>query len=84
MAPADTNKTKDLYFAAFLHLMMENSMVGTEKGADPKSGKQVTYFVFRRAADVTVLKSQYFSGRGEVSALRYADKVRNLKALLYV
>lgn len=81
---ADTYETKDLYFAAFLDLKMENSMQNTRKAIDPKSGKQVTYFVFRRTGDVALLKSQYFSGRGEVSALRYADKVRNLKALLYV
>lgn len=82
--PGDIYETKDLYFAAFLDLKMENSMQDTRKATDPKTGKQVTYFVFKRTTDVSVLKSQYFSGRGEVSALRYADKVRNLKALLYV
>ena len=81
-----TYETKDLYFAAFLNLRLE--MVGVRAGEEwnvkRRKTKQVKFFVFRSDSSIPELKSQYFSGRGEVSALAYADSIRNLKTLLHL
>ena len=82
----ETYETRDLYFAAYLNLKVELIGVRKEKEWSPRKSRhnQVTYFVFRNDSSIPDLKSLYFSGRGEVSALAYADSVRNLKALLHV
>lgn len=82
----ETYETKDLYFAAYLNLKLEMVGVRNEMEWNPKKKvrKRVTYFVFRNDSSVSELKSLYFSGRGEVSALAYADSVRNLKTLLHM
>lgn len=86
MEQENTFETKDLYFAAFLNLKME--MVGVRSGEEwnvkRRKMKQVKFFVFRSDPSIAELKSQYFSGRGEVSALAYADSIRNLKTLLHL
>lgn len=79
-------ETRDLYFAAFLNIKME--MVGVRSGeewnAKRRKMKPVKFFVFKADQSIQELKSQYFSGRGEVSALAYADSIRNLKTLLHL
>jgi len=81
-----TFETRDLYFAAYLNLHLE--MVGTreEKEWSRKRKKEtrILYFVFKINSSVTELKSRFFSGRGMVSALAYADSVKNLKTLLHL
>ncbi|MDP2726283.1 MAG: hypothetical protein Q8P59_01965 [Dehalococcoidia bacterium] len=79
-------ETKDLYFAAFLALHVEPRGTSTKEEWNPRKKKNtlIKYFLFRSEPTIPDLKVQYFSGRAQVSALAYADSVRNMKTLLYV
>lgn len=70
-------RTCDLYFAAYL------------KAADvPFSGSskvgRKTYFIFDTPEGVREHRDAYFSGEAQVSALRHANEIKNLKRLCHL
>ncbi len=79
MTTQDVYKTPDLYFAAYL------KVAGCPMPRTERAGKRV-YFCFDVAASngVEDLKRGYFSGSSKVTALAYANEVKNLKALCHM
>lgn len=77
-------KTSDLYFSAFL-LALDVRLIGNEKEMDKEKGREKTVFVFKVPTEHSRrLKTDYFSGAGTVSALKYAQSLRNLKSMCFV
>lgn len=70
-------RTCDLYFAAYL------------KAADvPFTGSskvgRKTYFIFDNTVGMRNYRDAYFSGDAQVSALRHANEIKNLKRLCHI
>jgi hypothetical protein len=70
-------RTCDLYFAAFL------KATGIPFLKSAKVGRK-TYFVFENPENMRELRDGYFSGTANVSALRHANEIRNLKRLCHL
>ena len=69
-------RTNDLYFAAYL------KATGLPfEGTVKRSG--CTYFIFDNHEDMRQKRNDFFSRRGKVSALDYADELRALKKLCH-
>ena len=70
-------RTKDLYLAAFLKA----------RGCllvDHVKSRGQSFFCFENNGNIKNLKIQYFSRKGEVSALQFADEVKALKTLCHL
>ena len=71
-------RSSDIYFVAYLRVAGV-PLLRTER--EPQ-GKRV-FFILEETDGFQDLKAQYFNRAGKVSALTYADEVRNLKAMLH-
>lgn len=67
-------KTSDLYFAAFLRVAGVKFIEATRE-----NGR--IFFLFEAGGSIPELKREYFNRSGKVSALDYADEVRNMKSM---
>jgi len=70
-------RTSDLYFAAYLKAIDVPFLEAARSGSK-------TYFVFENVDELREHKNNYFSGRGEVSALTLTNEIRNLKRLCHL
>lgn len=70
-------RTCDLYFAAFL------KAVDVPFTGSSSVGRK-TYFIFDVPNGVREYRDAYFSGDAQVSALRHADEIKNLKRLCHL
>lgn len=70
-------RTCDLYFAAFL------KAAGVPFVGANKVGRR-TYFIFDTEEGVRGYRDGYFSGTAQVSALRHANEIKNLKRLCHL
>jgi hypothetical protein len=66
--------TPDLYFAAFLQCSGGKLIKTLRNG-------QRCYFAFSLAEPVEALRTAWYGGQGEVSAMHYADTLKSLKTL---
>ena len=74
-------KTADLYYSAFL-LSIEIELTGTETQHD--SNKEKVVFVFKLPKGKEKhLKWLYFSGKGQVPAMKFVNSIRMLKELTH-
>ena len=65
----------DIYFAAYL------KVAECELNRRRKEGSR-WYFVFiNPAGSITQLREDYYSGKGKVSAVRYAQEIQNMKQM---
>jgi hypothetical protein len=69
--------TSDIYFAAYL------KVAGVPHVDTTREGTRV-YFIFDQMDGLKDLKNQFFNRTAKVSALAYADEIRNLKALTHM
>lgn len=70
-----SHTTRDLYFAAFLQVNGAKLQNAFANGAR-------CYFVFELGQEnLAQLKTAWYGGHGEVSAMDYADTLKSLKAL---
>ena len=69
--------TSDIYFAAYLKVAGVSHVDTTREGAR-------VFFIFDQIDGLKDLKNQFFNRTAKVSALTYADEVRNLKALTHM
>ena len=71
-------KTEKLTFAAYLIASGKADLVGTE----PIPGsRNVTFLLSRHPSDGEI--SAFFTGSGQVSALRYSEVINSLKGVAY-
>jgi hypothetical protein len=70
-------RTCDLYFAAFL------KAAGIVFTGSSKVGRK-TYFIFENDDEMRGMRDGYFAGTAQVSALRHANEIRNLKRLCHM
>lgn len=70
-------RTSDLYYAAFLR-------VAGVKFLEAVRVEGRVYFLFENSDGMRDLKREYFNRSAKVSALDYADEVRNMKALVHL
>lgn len=70
-------KTSDLYFSAFLR-------VAGVKFLESVKEEGRFFFVFENSEGIRDLKREYFNRTAKVSALDYADEIRNMKAMLHL
>jgi len=70
--------TKDFYLAAFLKAKNLKFLktVKSEKGNE-------FYFCFLRDGDTGEIINNFYSGTGKVSAVKFVNAIRDLKALIY-
>ena len=78
MAPKSTYKTEKLTFAAYLIASGKAELVGTE--STPGS-RNVTFVLSKRPSDEDI--SAFFTGSGQVSALRFSEVINSLKGVAY-
>lgn len=69
-------RTSDLYLAAYLKTK-DLRFEGTHK-----DGGRV-FFIFNYRPDINDMKTEFFSGRGEVSAFEFMNEVKALKSLCH-
>lgn len=77
--PSDDEKiyrTTDMYYAAFLRVAGVKFLE-----ANRENGR--VFFSFENGDSIRDLKREYFNRSGKVSALDYADEVRNMKSLTH-
>lgn len=73
-----TYKTQKLPFASFLIVSGKAELVGVE----PTPGsRNVTFILSRQPSDEEI--SAFFTGSGQVSALRYSESLNCLKGVAY-
>lgn len=78
MSEPDTNyKTSDLYFSAFLRVAGVKFLEAVRE-----NGR--FFFTFENGEAIRDLKREYFNRTAKVSALDYADEIRNMKAMLHL
>lgn len=73
----ETYRTSDIYYAAYL------KVAGVFHADTVREGSRV-YFIFDQVEGLRDLKNQYFNRTAKISALAYADEIRNLKALTHM
>ena len=73
---AESYRTSDLYYAAYLRVARV-PWVRTER-----EGRRV-FFVFEKVPGIDDLKKDYFNRTGKVEALTYADEVKAMKSLTH-
>ncbi len=78
MVPNTTYKTEKLTFAAYLIASGKVDLVGTEP---TPSSRNVTFVLSKRPSDEDI--SGFFTGSGQVSALRYSEVINSLKGVAY-
>ncbi len=71
-------RTSDLYLAAFLHVS-GLPLFATPRGAD----RRVTFVLSDPAKSGEALKQSYYDGTGVVSAIAFADAIKNFKGLCH-
>ena len=69
-------RTSDLYLAAYLKTQ-DLRFKGTHK-----DGGRV-FFIFDYRSDIDDLKTEFFSGRGKVSAFDFMNEVKAMKTLCH-
>ena len=74
-------KTADLYYSAFL-LSIDCELSGTETKQDGNKEKVVFIFKLPKGKEKH-LKWLYFSGKGQVQAMKFVNCVRMLKELTH-
>ena len=73
-----TYKTEKLTFAAYLIATNKCGLAGTE----PTPGsRNVTFILSRHPSDEEI--AAFFTGSGQVSALRYSEVISSLKGVAY-
>jgi hypothetical protein len=69
-------QTRDLYYAAYL-CVAGVPLQDTVKKNGP--GGPAVFFIFEDGENIKELKQQFFNRKAKVSALQYADEIRNMK-----
>lgn len=71
-------ETHDIYLAAYL------SEAGCELKRRRKQGTRVHFAFTNVTGSVKELREAFFSGKGMVSAAKYADAIRKFKEMCYL
>lgn len=74
----NTYRTADLYYAAYL------KVAGVEHADTVKEGSRTFFHFTPPEGGIRDLKRQYFNRTAKVSALGFADEIRNLKTLMHM
>jgi hypothetical protein len=77
MAQEDAYETHDIYLAAYL------SEAGCELKGRRKQGHRVFFSFTNVGGPITTLREDFFSGRGKVTASKYADAIKKFKELCF-
>jgi len=78
MAQEDQYECHDIYLAAYL------SEAGCELKGRRRQGHRVFFQFTNAAGPIESLREDFYSGRGKVTASKYADSVKKFKELCHI
>lgn len=74
----DSFSTTDLYFAAYLQV------AGTHMRRASREAGRVSFIFDRTVVNIEELRTAWYNKQGRVSALEYANAIKNLKHLCHM